>query len=423
MKDAHVPVRNGFWRFFGPGLLFAGTAVGTSHFVQSTRAGAVFGLGLMSVVILANLFKYPAFRFGAHYAAATGNSLVEGYRRQGKFPLWFLFCVLIAADGFAVAAISLVTAGILKAVLGISLGMLPLTGAVMLVVGAFLVVGHYAWLDRLNKLFMGLITFCTLLATAIALPHVSWDFYPATAPAMDGKTLMFIVALAGWMPTAVEVAVISSLWTVAKMGGQKPDSGHIGRVLADFDIGYTGTAILAVCFVLLGAGVLHAGGIQPADTAPGFAAQVIKLYESTLGAWATPVIGAAAIAVMFTTALTATDGITRALVACGHALRGHAHDTAMDDRTKAYMFTLLGVLVAAFLLLSFFLQSFQAFVDLATSIAFLTAPMLAWFTHRAVFGPDVAAHARPSRTMEIWSWVGMVVMAAFALLYLKVAFF
>ena len=30
----------------GPGLLFVGAAIGVSHLVQSTRAGAEFGFGL-----------------------------------------------------------------------------------------------------------------------------------------------------------------------------------------------------------------------------------------------------------------------------------------------------------------------------------------------------------------------------------------
>ena len=31
----------------GPGLLFAGAAIGVSHLVQSTRSGADFGFGLL----------------------------------------------------------------------------------------------------------------------------------------------------------------------------------------------------------------------------------------------------------------------------------------------------------------------------------------------------------------------------------------
>ena len=48
----------------GPGLLFAGAAIGVSHLVQSTRAGAEFGWGLIWALILVNIFKYPFFQYG-----------------------------------------------------------------------------------------------------------------------------------------------------------------------------------------------------------------------------------------------------------------------------------------------------------------------------------------------------------------------
>ena len=45
----------------GPGLLFAGAAIGVSHLVQSTRAGADFGFTLIWVLRLSNIMKYPFF--------------------------------------------------------------------------------------------------------------------------------------------------------------------------------------------------------------------------------------------------------------------------------------------------------------------------------------------------------------------------
>ena len=68
----------------GPGLLFAGAAIGVSHLVQSTRAGADFGFGLLWALLLVNLFKYPFFQYGPRYASATGESLIDGYKRLGK---------------------------------------------------------------------------------------------------------------------------------------------------------------------------------------------------------------------------------------------------------------------------------------------------------------------------------------------------
>jgi Mn2+/Fe2+ NRAMP family transporter len=50
-----------FLKTLGPGLLFASTAIGVSHLVQSTRAGASYSYALLWAIVVANLLKYPAF--------------------------------------------------------------------------------------------------------------------------------------------------------------------------------------------------------------------------------------------------------------------------------------------------------------------------------------------------------------------------
>ena len=69
-----------WYKILGPGLLYAGAAIGVSHLVQSTRAGADFGYGLVWAVLLANFLKYPFFEYGPRYAASTGKSLLHGYQ-------------------------------------------------------------------------------------------------------------------------------------------------------------------------------------------------------------------------------------------------------------------------------------------------------------------------------------------------------
>ena len=64
----------------GPGILFASTAIGVSHLVQSTRAGAAYGFGLLIFILIANTFKYPFFEFASRYASATGTSIIDGYK-------------------------------------------------------------------------------------------------------------------------------------------------------------------------------------------------------------------------------------------------------------------------------------------------------------------------------------------------------
>jgi Mn2+/Fe2+ NRAMP family transporter len=410
---------SGLLALLGPGLLFAGTAVGTSHLVQSTRAGATFGLGLLLVVVLANVVKYPAFRFGAHYGAVTGRNLVQGYRRLGLWPVLFLTAVIVLAGGFAVAAISLVTGGIVKAVFGVQAGIFPVVGAVMGATGLFLIVGRYHWLERLNKLFMLVLSASTIAATILVLPRVDWSFYPVTVPVLDGAALLFVAALAGWMPTPIESSVFSSLWTVEKakdMGRMPP----LATVTGDFNLGYWGTAFLAVCFLVLGAGIMHAGAVEPADSPAGFALQVMALYRETLGAWSVPLVGMAAISVMFTTCLSVYDGAARSLVAAYGAIR-HGDAPAGDSPRVAYPATVASLLAVAFLLLLLFVSSFKAFIDFVTSLALVTAPVLAYLNHR-VIREDVASEKQPPAYLMVWSRIGIAVLKAFALLYLWLLF-
>lgn len=80
-------------KIIGPGVIFAASAVGVSHLVQSTRAGAVYGFAMLVFALAGLLAKYPAFLFAPSYAAATGKSILSSYRNQGIFALIFFFCL------------------------------------------------------------------------------------------------------------------------------------------------------------------------------------------------------------------------------------------------------------------------------------------------------------------------------------------
>ncbi len=64
MSEVSTPVEKSTWasKFsaLGPGIVMASAAVGGSHIIASTQAGAIYGWELVSIVILANLFKYPS---------------------------------------------------------------------------------------------------------------------------------------------------------------------------------------------------------------------------------------------------------------------------------------------------------------------------------------------------------------------------
>lgn len=408
------------WRALGPGLLLAGAAVGVSHLVQSTRAGAVYGFGLLWLIILANLAKYPAFRFAPQYAAATGTSLLEGYRRQGRWAL-SVYLVLTLGTMFTVqGAVALVTAGLAKGSLGLPGSPVTIAGGLMALCAGLLVIGRYRWLDRINKIMITLLTVSTLVATALALPRVSaFNLWP-TGP-IELQDLFFAAALVGWMPSAIDIAAWHSMWTLARSEdtGERPT---VGAVIFDFHMGYWGAALLAICFVALGAGVMHDAGARFADSAGGFAQQIIELYTATLGEWSRPMIAGCAFAVMFTTTFTVVDGFPRALAVLVGRFKGPETPWAptAGDRTfrLAYWASMALLAGGSLVVISLLLSSLKAMVDLATVLSCITAPILAWLNHRAIMGPEIPPAHRPAPWLVAMSWAGIATLTVFAVGYL-----
>jgi Mn2+/Fe2+ NRAMP family transporter len=275
------------------------------------------------------------------------------------------------------------------------------------------------------KVAVALLTVGTLLATILVLPEIDWGqaWWPDLATLSDTASFFAIIALIGWMPTAIDLSVWHSLWTLAK----RRDTGHkptVAESLLDFHIGYIATAVLGVCFVLLGAGVVFGKGIELPAAPHLFSAAVINLYTETLGAWARPVFGFACFLVMFSTTLTVVDGFPRAIsafVARWQSAEEEGEPVGASEG-RNYWISALVIAVGALLILSQFLANLKQMVDVATTISLVTAPPLAWLNHRAIFGPDLSGSARPSVGLKLFSEIAIVLQALLAGYYLYVRF-
>jgi ABC-type glycerol-3-phosphate transport system permease component len=130
---------------------------------------------------------------------------------------------------------------------------------------------------------------------------------------------------------------------------------------------------------------------------------------------------------MFSTTLTVVDGFPRAISILYARLRAPEEpgsDEVEHPATRRVYWGSLAVIgVGSILVLVMLLKSLKAMVDLATTLSFLTAPMLAWLNHRAILGAEVPDEARPSKALAAFSLVCVVVLTAFAGYYLKLRFF
>jgi Mn2+/Fe2+ NRAMP family transporter len=407
----------------GPGLLMAGAAVGVSHLVQSTRAGAEFGLLLLPLVLLACLFKYPFLEFGPRYAAATGENLLIGYRRIGRWALG-LFALITFGTMFIIqAVVTVVTAGLAGLVFGLDASPAAISAGILVACMLLLAIGNYRALDLAMKMIMAALAVSTVAAVALALGgQPDWSALAGIEQAPKLWTaagFAFLLALLGWMPIPLDVAAWHSLWTQerARETGQAPT---VRNAIIDFRLGFIGATLLAAAFLLLGAVLMYASGLTFADSAVGFSAQLVNLYAGTLGEWSRPLIAVAALSVMFSTTLAVTDAYPRVLSALFAAARYGAEDPRAKrphDR-PSYVLALAVMVTGALLILYFAGARFRQLIDFATTVSFLSAPVLAWITFRVVTDAHMPEAARPGPALRALAWIGLTFLTGFSLIWL-----
>jgi Mn2+/Fe2+ NRAMP family transporter len=405
---------------FGPGLLWAAAAIGVSHLVQSTRAGATAGLGLAGVILLALLLKYPFFEFGPRYAAATGNSLVEGYRRIGQWALWLFLLITLITAFVSQAAVVLFTTYLLLFALGLNWPLWPAAAVLLSGCAGLLWAGRYRALDTTIKIILAVLVTSTLVAAIVTVPRTDFTTIRLFPTGVVGTVVpfAFLLALVGWMPSPVDTSVWSSLWTLAKneVSGSRVS---VHRARQDFVIGYVGTGVLAFAFVTLGAGVMFQSGVSFSSQGTVFSTQLVDLYGQTLGVWARPIVTVAVITTMLSTTLTVVDGFPRAIErTLPHLKVLNPGPPLLVTTGPIYWGSIVVLATSTVVVLALFIGNLTTMVDFATIVSFLTAPVLGYLNLRAVTSPDVPVEHRPGRLMHMLTWIGLVLLGGTGLVYL-----
>jgi len=402
----------------GPGILFAGAAIGVSHLVQSTRAGAGYGFDLLWAVVLVLIFKYPFFQYSHRYTVATGESLLQGYRRLGVWALVLFMGVVVVSSFITMAAVTVVTAGLAGALLGLDMSLTVLSLVLLMVIMAMLVVGHYRLLDGVMKIMVLTLGVLTLTAVGVAAVHGPAgepDFAHPAVWSVGGLT--FLLALMGWMPAPLDIGAWSSLWILEKHKDD-PTPPTMTQALLDFNLGYAATVVLAFAFISFGALVMFGTGTEFSSSGIAFAGQLVNMYTSTLGNWSRWMIALVAFITMFSTTITVMDGYARTLAAGTGLL--FRRDARPHPRAHTFFMILLAVLAVA--IIGFFMGGMRALVDVATILAFLTAPLVAVLNFRVVRAPQMPVGNRPGPFLTAFSWSGIVFLTGFGIVWLWVRF-
>ena len=400
----------------GPGLLFASMAIGTSHLVLSTKAGAQYGWIMVIPIILANIFKYPFFEFGVRYTNVTNKTLIEGYLNRGKGYLWFYAAITLVTTFTILAALYTVTSGLF-----INLFKLPNVSISMVALGLFvfisslLIIGKYRFLETSLKFVVAILFIALIVTTALVIfkGQVSEVEGFTPTPIFNEVGILFLIGLMGWMPTTVEASSWVSLWSIEKWKGQK-QKPTLQESLQEFNIGYFMTAVLAIFFLVIGWMTLYGTGTVLSGNAVTFADQVVSLFTIHIGPWAYIFIAVSAFATMFSTCMTAHDAVTRVSLDIIDHLNP---STKLTGKRGYFAFGVILLASVNFVVIAAFAANMGQLVALATFVSFVVAPIIGFMNLKNVMSNDLPLAYRPKKGLQILTYLGIVFLSVFSLIY------
>jgi len=412
-----------FLKTFGPGVLFASTAIGVSHLIQSTRAGAEFGFLLLGFVILANVMKYPFFEYSSRYTNTTGTSIIDGYQKLGRRYLVLYLVITVASMFIITGAVGFVTAGFLENLFHIDfLGIWSLVILFAICIG-ILSIGKYSALDGLIKIIGSVLLVSTVIAFLLAIVNGPVEQVDNFMPPeiMTHAGIFFLIALMGWMPMPVDISSWHSLWTLERIK-QTKFKPKLKETLLDFNLGYLMTAVLAIFFVTLGTYIFYGSGIELPNNNALFADKVVTLYTETIGSWSYIIIASAAFSVMFGTIIAVFDGYSRSLKRIFELLSNETQEKREPRFKRKYLVFIFIIAIGSLIVVTQFGDNLKELVDFATIVSFLIAPIIAIFNFRLVTGKYLQKDAQPPKWLKGLSFAGITFLIGFAAVFIITRF-
>jgi Mn2+/Fe2+ NRAMP family transporter len=416
--------KTNIWQRLGPGILLAATSIGASHLVHSPRAGALFGFGLLWLVLASHLFKYPAFEFGPRYAAATGRNLLQGYARVPGPRNWALYLFLgsTVLQGIGVLAGVVNVSGCVIAAWTGDPGTALLFGltraevcslAIIAAVVLLLAAGGFSWLDHLNKAMMLILALATILAFVPVAPAPR-DLTQILVPSLPEGSIVLVAAILGWMPTGIDVSIWHSFWTIEKLGrlgentGSKNPADHRRQLrtsLMDMRIGYGMSLVTGIMFLTLGAAHLTGRGTDLSGVQ--FAEAISSAYTAILGRWMYHVFMLTAFFAMFSTSYVVIDGFSRSFSEALAVIRP-SFSAARPKRRTFVGFMLFSAACAAVTII--WVGNPVTLVVAVSLISLAVAPALYTLNLYCVQRHIDDPRMRPHRLTTWLGWAGVVFM-------------
>ncbi len=419
MEESTNPILR-FAKTLGPGLIWAMAAIGQTHVVLATQAGAQFRFSLLWVIVLAHIFTYPVFEYGPRYAVASGESLIDAYTRIERFRkvmIFFFGFLLLTVPFLMMSSLLSVTASVLHAAWG-GISFTAWCVIITFLTGALALAGRYKGLEILCIAMSGVLLIATCVAFCLRLPNPSELVAGAINPAIPAASIVTLVALMR-MPSDPATSIMHSVWAVKKRDEWIRGAGlQVGlkRSLLDLRIGFAFSLLIAVIFMSLAAVVLNPLGLNLGGVE--LAGKLSRIYTDSLGQWTFPLFIGVTFMALWGSYYTGVDGVPRMVEQLWISATGKGRKTGAPKLRVTYMITIMlgGMIMAIIAKDPVFL------VLLAIPAGFIAYPMIYILNIYAVT-KMIDEEFRPSRLSLTVAWLGVVYAVVGSVLFLLVRVF
>ena len=316
-------------RRIGPGMILSASIVGSGELIATTQLGAEVGYVCLWIIILSCFIK-PAIQAEiGRYSIATGETGLAGFNhvpgpRLGVNWIVWGWVAMIAMTRFQIGAMFGGVAQVLNQITGVpvNLWVFVLLGITLLL----LLGGGYERIEGIATIKVGLFTMLTFMCALLLMRRPDDFTWAQLAEGLQFKLPSggFTTAVAVFGITGVGAAELFMYpyWCVekgyARYTGKRDGSpewrkrafGWVRVMNMDILASMVIYTIATLAFYLLGAGILHSRGLNPAEK--GNLIPVLStMYTQTLGAWALPLFYIGAIATLYGTIFAATAAESR----------------------------------------------------------------------------------------------------------------
>jgi Mn2+/Fe2+ NRAMP family transporter len=314
----------GIVRRIGPGLILAGSIVGSGELIATTVLGAENGYLLLWLIIISCLIKTVVQEELGRYAIGTGETTLEAFnhcpgpRARVSWLVWMWFVMVMFTLMQIGAMLGSIAEILNRAFPAVPLNVWPWCLAA--VTAVLLIAGRY---NLVEKVAMGMVVSFTMLTVLGAIILLKLPQYFSWEAVWEGLSFRlpetgFVTAVAAFGITGVGATelVMYPYWCIekgyARYTGPRDDSpqwtsrafGWIRVMGVDVGNAMVVYTFATIAFYLLGAGILNSKEVVPRGSA--MVAELSNIYTETLGAWSLPLFLVGAFAVLYSTVFSST---------------------------------------------------------------------------------------------------------------------